>query len=121
MITLATLHKATEQEVFDQVARHLLTQNAKSLRSDIDCAYLSSDGKKCAAGCLIAKDEYHTIIEGTIWSGLVSKYKYTEAHKDLIYKLQRIHDFHYVSDWKLKLTELAKNRNLKLIPELQGI
>jgi hypothetical protein len=33
-ITLKTLHEATEQQVFDQVARHLLTQNkqAKNFR-----------------------------------------------------------------------------------------
>lgn len=30
MITLATLHEATAQQVFDQVARHLLTQGQKS-------------------------------------------------------------------------------------------
>lgn len=122
MITLATLPKATEQEVFDQVARHLLTQNSKSLHSDDNnCAYLSSDGRKCAAGCLIAKDEYRGEIEGTIWSGLISKYKYTAAHENLISELQKIHDFHDVFDWKLKLNKLAKDRNLKLIPELQGV
>jgi len=31
MITLKTLPQATAQEVFDQVARHLLTQGKKSI------------------------------------------------------------------------------------------
>ena len=30
MITLATLNEATEQAIFDQVGKHLLTQNKKS-------------------------------------------------------------------------------------------
>lgn len=32
-ITMKNLHLATEQEVFDQAAKHLLTQNAKALAS----------------------------------------------------------------------------------------
>lgn len=121
MITLATLPKATEQEVFDQVARHLLTQNAKSSGVRSNCLYLSDDGKKCAVGCLIAKDEYHAGMEGTRWSGLISNHGYPAVHENLISELQKIHDLHGLHEWKSKLTKLAKDRNLKLIPELQVI
>lgn len=56
MITLKTLADATEQEVFDQVANHLLTQMKKSEHTRknpyeyVNCLYRSSDGLKCAAG-----------------------------------------------------------------------
>lgn len=35
MITLKTLPKATAQEVFDQVTRHLLTQMKRSVSSEL--------------------------------------------------------------------------------------
>lgn len=46
MITLKTLSQATEQEVFDQVANHLLTQMEQSAVAG-GCWYRStnSDGK----------------------------------------------------------------------------
>ena len=67
MITLKTLPQATAQEVFDQVAKHLLTQMKKSVAkraaesasdSKDYCMYRGFDGTKCAAGCLISDDEY---------------------------------------------------------------
>ena len=44
------------QEVFDKVATHLLTQNARSRGSGNSCQYLSHDGKMCAVGCLFPKE-----------------------------------------------------------------
>lgn len=55
-ITLKNLHEATEQQVFDQVAGHLLTQ--KEVLPSPACFYRGPNGLKCAAGCLIANDEY---------------------------------------------------------------
>lgn len=62
-ITLATLAQATEQEVFDQVARHLLAQGVQSTMMRLDgvsttCQYRGEGGRKCAAGALIGDDEY---------------------------------------------------------------
>ena len=66
-ITLTTLAEATQQQVFDQVATHLLVdQREKSYTLDDDgddqCAYKMEDDKgntlKCAVGCLISDDEY---------------------------------------------------------------
>jgi hypothetical protein len=40
MITLKTLPQATPQQVFDQVTKHLLTQNARSRSGETQiCAY----------------------------------------------------------------------------------
>jgi hypothetical protein len=56
MITLETLPQATAQEVFDQVATHLLTQRQRSTTKG-NCAYRGDDGLKCAAGCLLGPDD----------------------------------------------------------------
>jgi len=50
MITLATLHLASAQEVFTQVKNHLLSQNRKSLLSKDICGYRGQYGTACAAG-----------------------------------------------------------------------
>lgn len=70
MITLATLPSATEKEVFDQVSDHLLSQKIRSMKDGV-CLYRMSDGRKCAAGCLISDDEYNEEIEGKSWYDLV--------------------------------------------------
>lgn len=56
-ITLSNLHEATAQQVFDQAALHLLTQNRKS-KEDTKCAYRTKEGLRCAAGCFISEEEY---------------------------------------------------------------
>ena len=50
----------TSQEVFDVVAKHLLTQNAKSMDDPWDemCAYRGENGRRCAVGALIPDDLY---------------------------------------------------------------
>lgn len=114
MITLATLPQATEQQVFDQVSKHMLKQNEKSLCDNgLGCSYRNKLGLKCAAGCLIADSEYTEDFEGVGWDNLVIDEAAVPAlHVGLIVKLQEIHDNTKVSYWKNKLAELAKDRNL---------
>ena len=106
MITLATLPQATEQEVFEQVAKHLLTQNKKSFEFDT-CRYRGPNGLKCAAGCLISDEEYIVGFEGTTWAGL-----FNLPYSCLIQGLQDIHDNEDVQDWKQSLFNLAVQYNL---------
>jgi hypothetical protein len=75
MITLKTLKNSTDQEVFDQVANHLLTQNKRSVSATDNtlCVYRSPDGLKCAAGCLIADDEYDPRMEGSNWKEMYER------------------------------------------------
>lgn len=109
MITLKTLAQATEQEVFEQVARHLLTQKEKSAVGDTDsyelhCKYKLPIGLKCAAGCLIGDDEYNSCFEDDAWDTLVKKYdEFPSKHIILIIYLQGIHDRKEVKDWKQEL------------------
>lgn len=114
-ITLATLEQATAQEVFDQVARHMLTQNAKSYSdSDSTCYYRDPEGRKCAAGCLIADDEYTGWdgLEGASWRTLSGRGRVPLTHMDLIQALQNIHDFREVREWSEELTNLAETHGL---------
>ena len=113
MITLKTLHEATEQEVFDQVARHLLTQNKASLDMlGNSCQYRGIDGLKCAAGCLISDDEYQPDMERTYWGELVNSNLAPKEHEEIIAMLQDIHDDWPPSRWLFALKDLAAERNL---------
>lgn len=118
----------TKQELFDTVAKHLLTQKQPAYEDSM-CKYRTKSGLKCAAGCLIPDDKYDSRIEkGTVathaddpinfgW-GSVTKhgfdnYKFfkdlvgTEANLLFLYELQKIHDNCVPSDWAEKLKRLA--------------
>lgn len=110
-ITLATLPEATEQQVFDQVKNHLLSQMEKAMDAD-DCAYKSPDGLSCAAGCLISESEYQAEIEGLSWSDLTYTNFVPNFHKNLICDLQIVHDESDPEDWEDNLKALALERNL---------
>ena len=105
--------------MFDQAARHLLTQGSKAEDSYI-CKYRRelNDGTilKCAVGCFIADYEYKPIIEGELYG-----YKYFNEflgfegkapHFSLLRRLQRLHDNYPVSMWKEDLEKIAEDFNL---------
>lgn len=115
MITLKTLPQATEQEVFNQVANHLLTQMEQSSGNG-GCWYRStnSSGKilKCAAGCLIADEEYIERMDNnsdeTTWQYLVEEGVFPNTHDDLISNLQFIHDEYEPHEWEEELLLVAE-------------
>lgn len=113
MITLKTLEQATGQEVFDQVANHMLTQMRKSQQSGGSCAYRGLKGLKCAAGCLIADDEYSTEFENNTWLDLVQNKKVPSKHLTLIDELQNQHDATDCHKWKDGLKDIAESFNLE--------
>ena len=112
-ITLATLPEATAQEVYSQVRKHLLTQKMKSIEEGKGCVYRGPDGLMCAAGCLISDEEYREDMERQPWSFLVSRGLAPKEHKELIGKLQRIHDVAVEADWEHCLNKLAADFNLE--------
>lgn len=112
MITLKTLHLATAQEVFDQVANHLLTQNEKSIFGGSNCKYRLGN-LKCAAGCLISDEEYSEDIEGCAWSTLANREWAPKAHQNLIYDLQNLHDEADVVNWKTGLYHISLKHELE--------
>ena len=96
-ITLKTLPEATNQQVFDQVATHLLTQGIQSKYGG-NCVYRTPAGLKCAAGCLIGDDEYVPAMDNSVdtsWDGMISLELVPDDHYELIASLQKIHD-HYM-------------------------
>lgn len=91
-ITLATLADHTAQEVFDYVVRHLHGQKVPSKDTGGHCKYRGPEGLMCAAGCLIADEEYTPSMEGNSWRDLVEECALPQAHTELIEDLQRAHD-----------------------------
>jgi hypothetical protein len=121
-ITLVNLEQATAQQVFDQVANHLLTQ-MQSCRimmehGGFSCAYRSADGKlACAAGCLISDEEMAQVYEancntGAGWGAIIDALNVSSNHEQLIVRLQIIHDDADPSDWKELLEKEAVQSGL---------
>lgn len=95
IITLANLAKATEQQIFDQVVLQMIKQGRRSVLANGLCKYRGNDGAMCAAGCLIADDEYKVAFDQGAgnWDSLVEKKIVPSHHSMLIRKLQICHDF----------------------------
>lgn len=118
IINLSNLATATQQQVFDQVAKHLLDQNKISIKEGHGyCAYRGTNNLKCAAGCLIADNEYDlemdSFVGDTSWEGLINRgLVKTDEHKLLIGELQHIHDTIDRKFWYETLKDFAKTYNL---------
>lgn len=129
MITLATLKDATKQQIFDQVSAHMLEQNKPSKKLEPNgfskmCAYRGGESGelKCAAGCLIADDEYIPEMDqtgfvdgkqtGSDWSSLIRRDLVTDAHSVIISELQQVHDTVDPVSWKRQLNQLAQRNGL---------
>jgi hypothetical protein len=112
MITINNLSEATEQEVFNQVAKHLLDQNEKSMSYSV-CSYRGENNLMCAAGCLIPDDEYTEELEGNGWKDLTRTFLYPSEHSELIQELQDVHDSYEVEEWKEKLFGVAEKFGLE--------
>lgn len=115
IVSLHNLEESTQQEVFDFVVTHLLTQNERATEGN-GCGYRVKKEDRvlmCAAGCLIPDDVYTPKMEGLTWSGLYEhKLINIKAHKDFISVLQNVHDLNSVEKWKEKLVSFAEIRNL---------
>lgn len=124
MITLATISSATAQEIFDQVAAHLIRQGQPALgrltnsAMSASCMYRGVDGLKCAAGCLIADEEYNPQMEGHGWIDLVYEGLVGDEHSSLVDALQGAHDkapvqpILFLDYVKAELRKIAERRNL---------
>lgn len=109
----------TAQEIFDYVARHLLTQGKKSVLPDTEdvCAYRGKDDCKCAAGCLIPDDRYKPEFEQKLWNtaasfGIAQHFPEYLEFLGLIRELQLVHDRYEPEAWKEALVEVAQVHHL---------
>lgn len=127
MITLRTLHLATRQQVFDQIAEHLLKQGVRCIAEfeicdDDDCEVVEYrrypmyryEGLKSPAGCLMADDEYSPTMEHTPWLLLASDKLVPVEHCWLIADLELIHDTVKPDKWREELFAYAMKRNLSV-------
>lgn len=94
-ITLANLAQATEQQVFNQVARHLIKQKVRAVNEAGHCKYRPGNGSMCAAGCLMTDEEYDVKfdIRGS-WLAVTEAYpdQVPNKHAYFINMLQKMHD-----------------------------
>lgn len=115
MITLATLHLASAQEVFDQSKNHLLKQMKRSTKDNGNCLYRNPLGLMCAAGCFISEGEYKIEMDAPAqsdWQNLVSLGLVPKNHSYLITTLQQIHDSFMPAEWEEELIKLAEAKKL---------
>jgi hypothetical protein len=97
------------KEIFNKVEKHLLEQNAKSIREGDNCQYRSDEGLSCAVGCLMTDDMYDYSLEGeSVRSEEVREAltpivgvneKKRKLKLNLLYQLQNIHDDTEVAQW----------------------
>jgi len=113
------------QEIFDKVATHLLTQNKKALEGSF-CSYLTTDGLKCAVGCIIPDGHPAQFSSGGLYTitkaytDLFALWKMTYGSREyeLLSRLQIIHDSYLPKDWKYRLLQLTKNPSYNLNPSV---
>ena len=123
MITLKTLPQATAQEVFDQITAHLLKQGKAARSGTGACRYrVETQGEilKCAAGCLIADDEYNHLFENIAWHDLVNDGKVPGQHAQLIWQFQWMHDRELPEDWPHYFKGIAEEYRLQYNPPSQS-
>jgi len=94
----------TNQEVFDKVATHLLTQGKQSVNAGGTCLYRGPGGTSCAVGCLIPDKVYREEMEGNDLArlphvrglktalGVGARLDPNDTRFDLLYALQGAHD-----------------------------
>ena len=104
----------TRQEIFDIVARHLLTQGERSTAPKLGCAYRDGSGRKCAIGALIPDDLYSRDLEGfRADSPCILKAANIDASDGLFaVGLQDVHDKYLPHEWREKLEGWASTYNL---------
>jgi hypothetical protein len=124
----------THQQIFDQVARHLLTQKRKSVKTPETltgrCLYRGPDGMKCAIGVLIPDEEYVEAMESLSISQLLNeqiphnkgfdlqpilpllKARFEDVDPPFLNALQNLHDGCFVENWKKELRGFAVDHGL---------
>lgn len=85
----------TKADVFYRVIAHLRAQGVQAKNEIGSCRYLTPEGLKCAAGCLIPDDEYNPEFEGSCWATIAANFPQYEEYRDMITDLQLLHDSCY--------------------------
>jgi hypothetical protein len=108
----------TNQQLFDKVVNHLLTQ---LVRSEVDryslkrCLYFGPNGIRCAIGALMQDTPQNRLLEGkSAADRLVLQACGLEVDQhNLASDLQWVHDNQLVAEWETELQLMAKKYNLE--------
>jgi|SRR5581483_1613245 len=108
----------TNQEFFDKVKDHLLTQKRKSLGKDRSCKYRGIDNLKCSIGSVIPDELYDPDMEGRLPGNLITKFPkiaelFAGVDFSLITDLQLVHDCTPALIWENELKKVACKYGLK--------
>lgn len=115
-MTIQEVNNKSLQEIFDFVANHLLTQNAKSVEESGTCLYRCGD-LKCAVGALISDEDYKCSFEMQNLRLLADKKEtifsdIEESRLAFLIYLQEIHDNYAIEEWSEKLSIVGTDYNL---------
>lgn len=104
------------QEIFDQVATHLLTQNQRSIDLTTHRCRYRFNGLKCAVGCLITDEEYCAEMENRPANSVITKFGLHRLsdHVDLLSELQSLHDTGKIENWIFRLQRIAIDHKLSI-------
>lgn len=114
----------TEQELFDRVATHLLTQNRKSINRLGNCAYRINLGRStlmCAVGCLISEDRYDKRMEGVGVGALQFVGKTNELRVDPDTEALDEVQENALNLLVQRLQEVGAGEHIELLKQLQSI
>jgi hypothetical protein len=117
------------QDIFNRVAKHLLTQNARAVTmrftgatgdsSSIPvCRYRTPEGLRCAIGCLISDESYSSALEGHsatddgVLEALEASGVPMRGLGFSLRDLQDIHDNHQPREWRDLLAKFAEDYGL---------
>lgn len=112
----------TNQEIYNKVRDHLLTQMQKSEEKyDSEyaplnaCRYRGHNGLKCAIGVLIPDNKYHSVLEGLNAKDrlILVATGCQDVQGDLLVDLQVVHDEYDPTAWAHKLGEVAEKYKLE--------
>ena len=114
----------TDRDVFEFIRNHLLKQGERSLMdNELTCAYLGTEGKKCAVGVLIREDIYHSSIEekpvnhSLLRSAVTKSVPNWIINTDMLGELQCIHDGVSTSNWEMVEWQLDEFESDKLVDD----
>lgn len=115
-MTIQEVNNKSLQEIFDFVANHLLTQNAKSVEDSGGCLYRYAH-LKCAVGALISDEDYNCSFERQSLRLLADKKEtifsdMEESRLTFLMYLQAIHDEYEIERWPEELSRLGSDFNL---------
>jgi hypothetical protein len=117
-----------KQQLFDEVAVHLMTQMKTSVGEWGSCRYFGTNGRRCAVGCLIDPQYYNPYFEGVAVHSAIDHrrspllsalekslgFRLTGDEVLLLSSLQKVHDAYLVDRWHIQLAKIADDEGLSV-------